>query len=198
MKITSFRKLGLFGIQILLVIALVSDCTSAGYGMGSGYGGGFGGSGSGYGGGSGSNGGSGGGALSYEEEIALNDALREEWYAYDTYNEACRVLGNYNPMYMIKERSETQHISALKNLHIKYGLNEPGTRYPVDAHFECKPQGCQVGKDAEIRNIAFYDRHLNGGWIKHSDIINVFTNLMSASKNHLQAFTNCAGACPPV
>ncbi len=50
---------------------------------------------------------------------------------------------------------------------------------------------CQRGVDVEIDDIALYDNLLPG--MQHGDIIQVFTNLRSASiNNHLPAFEACS------
>ena len=132
-------------------------------------------------------------SLSDNAKTALNKALDDEYKAQATYEATIEKLGNVRPFIMII-RAEEQHISALKSLFDKYGMQIPTNPYTnkiVSA--ENLTLACKAGVDAEISNAQLYKNDLLPNVTEYQDITNVFTNLMNASQQkHLVAFERCA------
>ena len=144
--------------------------------------------------GPGGGGGGGGGSttpLSSDEMMALSEAINEEYLAFNTYTAVIRQLGSIVPFSNIVN-AEQNHYSAVGNLFTKYGLPVPPNTGVVSTTWPTRKAACATGVLVELDDIALYDRWLQSGFVKHSDIINVFTNLRSASiNNHLPAFQGC-------
>jgi hypothetical protein len=131
--------------------------------------------------------------LSVAEKDALQDAIDEEYLARDTYEFVLDKLGaDVTPFNRIA-LSEQQHVDALSALFEEYSLTTPGDAgLAADPIFTDRAEACQIGVDAEKRDIALYDELLASDNIKHADMIQVFTNLRAASLNdHLPAFEQC-------
>jgi hypothetical protein len=110
--------------------------------------------------------------------------------------------------------SEQRHMDALKNLIIKYGLEDPVQNDTVGefnnpvfselyedlvaAGTESYCGALQVGIDIEELDIADIQDALNGDEviapIEAPDVIRVLNNLLSGSWNHLNAFTSQSDA----
>jgi hypothetical protein len=128
--------------------------------------------------------------LSDAEKNVLNEAILEEYGALNLYNGVISQLGSVIPFSQIV-RAEQQHVNILTNLATKYGLTVPANpgfaNLPV---FTTLPSACQAGVEAEIADAALYDALKPQ--VTHTDIIQVFNNLQSASLNsHLPAFEVC-------
>lgn len=97
--------------------------------------------------------------------------------------------------------SEQQHMDAIKNLLDKYGLADPS--HPQIGVFT--DQNLQMAYQALVArgNQSVVDALLTGGYIEeldlgdlekamaansHSDLLQVYSNLMKGSRNHLRAF----------
>lgn len=132
------------------------------------------------------------GPLSGAEVQALHLALDDEYRAWTTYGQVISDLGAIRPFTNIQP-AEAQHISALVTLFKRYGLAVPPNPYPgLVPNFSNKRSACSTGVQAELANVALYDRLLP--ITAHTDLLNVFTSLRSASLyNHLPAFERCAG-----
>lgn len=128
--------------------------------------------------------------LSSEESAALQQAILEEYGAYNLYQNAIAQLGNVAPFSQIV-RSEQQHINALVRQAQKYGV-----AVPANPGLSAAPAlgtlaaACQAGVSAEIADAQLYDT------LKlvttHSDLLQVYIRLQSASLNsHLPAFQSC-------
>lgn len=133
------------------------------------------------------------GDLSQEAKSALESALDDEYKAYATYDAVIKKFGNVRPFIMII-RAEEQHISSLKGLFDKYGLDIPENPYlgSITAP-ETLSAACSTGVDAEIANADLYRNDLLPSVTDYEDITLVFNNLMNASQNqHLPAFERCA------
>lgn len=130
--------------------------------------------------------------LTEEAELALDRALDDEYKAYSTYDSVIKTLGSNRPFTMII-RAEESHISALKAIFDKYGLDAPENPYLGSITSPATYQeACQAGVDAEITNAALYEDELLPAVSEYEDITGVFTNLMNASANkHLPAFERC-------
>lgn len=132
------------------------------------------------------------GNLSNQAKEALVEAINDEYKAHALYEKTIAKLGLVRPFSMII-RAEEQHISSLKSLFDKYGLEIPADDWAgkVSAEGTLK-QACQTGVDAEIANAKLYKDKLLPMVSGYEDIELVFTNLMNASQEkHLTAFERC-------
>ncbi len=131
--------------------------------------------------------------LSGNAKDALLSALDDEYKAFATYQAIMQKLGNVRPFIMIS-RAEEQHISSLKSLFDKYGLDVPENSYigAINAP-ETLAAACTAGVTAEEENAALYNDELLPEVSDYEDITAVFKNLMNASEQkHLPAFERCA------
>lgn len=128
--------------------------------------------------------------LSAAEEKALQDAILEEYGAYNLYNTVIEKFGSEYPFSRIV-RSEQQHINALVRLAERYGVSvpaNPGLANPPA--FTTVEAACSLGVAAEIADAALYDTLKPV--VTHTDLLQVFNNLQAASLNsHLPAFEAC-------
>ncbi|MCJ7827950.1 hypothetical protein MUP65_02280 [Patescibacteria group bacterium] len=134
------------------------------------------------------------GQLTVEAEEALLMALDDEYKAWAMYDQTISLLGQAGPFVMIR-RAEEQHISSLKALFDKYGVEIPtnlwlGKSLVSNGYADM----CHQGVEAEIANVALYQERLLPVIEDYPDLMTVFTNLMTASRDrHLPAFEKCAG-----
>jgi hypothetical protein len=128
--------------------------------------------------------------LSAAEEKALQDAILEEYGAYNLYNAVIAKFGSEYPFSRIV-RSEQQHINALVRLAERYGVSvpaNPGLANPPA--FTTVEAACSLGVAAEKADAALYDELKPV--VTHTDLLQVFNNLQAASLNsHLPAFEAC-------
>ena len=123
---------------------------------------------------------------------ALGSAIDDEYKARATYEAVMNEFGSIRPFSMII-RAEEQHISSLKAIYDKYGLDIPNDPYSDVEIASTKSENCSVGVQAEIDNAALYRNSLLPAVDNYPDISSVFTQLMNASQdNHLPAFEKCA------
>lgn len=132
------------------------------------------------------------GELSEEIIEALNLAIEDEYKAKTTYEKVIEKFGNVRPFIMIV-RAEENHISSLKAVYDKYGIeipeNEWGNKITAP---ETLQEACAIGVTAEIENARLYTEDLIPLVKEYPDIEGVFTNLMNASQQkHLPAFERC-------
>lgn len=137
--------------------------------------------------------------INYGAEAAKNDSaltledmltysIQDEYLARKEYELIMKTYGEQRPFSNII-LSEEKHISMLTTLFNNYGLT-----IPVDqaANYVTVPSSLnaayEAGVNAEIENIAMYDRFLQENLPQ--DVRNVFIALRDASKNHLSAFQN--------
>lgn len=132
------------------------------------------------------------GSLPEEVEGALNDAIQDEYKAHSTYEKVIGKFGSARPFSMII-RAEEKHISSLKALFDKYGLEIPENEWPGKIKAPGSLQeACRIGVEAEIANVKLYKDELIPIVEDYADIRTVFENLMNASNNnHLPAFEKC-------
>ncbi|MBN1971902.1 MAG: DUF2202 domain-containing protein [Candidatus Delongbacteria bacterium] len=132
------------------------------------------------------------GTLSEEAKVALEKAIDDEYKAYSTYEATIDKFGMIKPFSIII-RAEENHISSLKTLFDKYGLEIPENNWQDKVTTgETKQEACQIGVDAEIANAKLYEDELFPAVTDYEDITDVFTNLMNTSKQkHLPAFGKC-------
>lgn len=132
------------------------------------------------------------GELSDEIVEALNLAIEDEYKAKTTYEVIIEEFGSTRPFIMIV-RAEESHISSLKAVYDKYGVEIPGNEWlgTVSAP-ETLQEACAIGVTAEIENARLYKEELLPLVAEYPDIEGVFTNLMEASEQkHLPAFQKC-------
>lgn len=124
------------------------------------------------------------------ERQALEDALDDEYKAHTTYDQAIRDHGLVRPFVNIVD-AEARHISALLSLFTKYNLSAPANRWLGKApRFSSVHEACLASVQAEIDNVAIYDRALKT--TRRPDILAVYHALRSASLDrHLPAFQRC-------
>lgn len=133
------------------------------------------------------------GELPQEVQDALGKAIDDEYKAYSTYEAVIKKFGVIRPFSMII-RAEEQHISLLKAVYDKYGLNVPRNNWSSSKlpNFGTIQQACQTGVEAEIANAALYKEELLPIVADYSDITAVFETLSNASEQkHLPAFEKC-------
>ncbi len=132
------------------------------------------------------------GELSQQARDALKRALEDEYKAHATYESVIAKIGMERPFSMVI-RAEEQHISLLKSLYDKYGLQIPENNWTGAITVPSSLQAaCQVGVKAETENVRLYKEELLPIVKDYPDLTSVFTNLMNASQNkHLPAFQRC-------
>jgi hypothetical protein len=132
------------------------------------------------------------GNLSNQAKEALVEAINDEYKAHALYEKTIEKFGFVKPFSMII-RAEEQHISSLKSLFDKYGLEIPKNDWMNKVSVEeTLQQECQLGVEAEIANAKLYKDKLLPMVAEYEDIQLVFTNLMNASQEkHLVAFERC-------
>lgn len=117
----------------------------------------------------------------------LSFAIQDEYLALAQYNAVLDKFGKIRPFVNIV-RSEEQHIALLKPLFNDRGWDVPGDesaamiKVPVTM-----AQALQIGKEAELDNIAMYEHFLQQQDVPE-DVKSVFERLLAASRRHLQAF----------
>lgn len=123
---------------------------------------------------------------------ALDKAIDDEYKAKSTYDAVIAKFGLIKPFSQIV-RAEEQHISSLKSIYDKYGIEIPENKYESNIEAPDTLQAsCALGVQAEIANVALYKDQLLPVVFEYPDISSVFTNLMDASRDkHLPAFENC-------
>jgi hypothetical protein len=123
---------------------------------------------------------------------ALHEALDDERHAIAFYTAVIDKFGNVRPFVNIV-RAEERHEAALLRLFAMYDLDVPKDRW-TEHEFDVpdtRAAACAASVDAEIENIAMYDRFLE--FVEEPYIRQVFQNLRAASADrHLPAFQRCA------
>jgi hypothetical protein len=130
--------------------------------------------------------------ISEDAKNALNRAIDDEYKAFSVYEKTIEKFGMVRPFSMII-RAEESHISSLKALFDKYGLEIPKNNWTGKIIPEnTLREACQTGVEAEIANAKLYKEELLPLVVDYEDITIVFTNLMDASQQkHLVAFEKC-------
>lgn len=129
------------------------------------------------------------GALA-DTELTISDMLlyaaQDEYLAHGEYAAIIEKFGSQTPYANIIE-SEESHLSALRELYAAYGMT-----FPEDTSAEhlivpeSLQEAAQTGVQAEIDNIAMYERFLT--FDLPDSIRDVFEFLKTASQSHLSAF----------
>ncbi len=143
--------------------------------------------------------------LSEAEKASLIYMREEEKLARDVY------LSLYNkwrmPIFKNIAMSEQKHMDAVKSLLTKYGVADPAAKTSVGKFTNTELQGLynqlvkqgSVSREGALKVGVLIEevdiRDLKAGIdsTKHSDIKNVYTNLLQGSKNHLSAFNKLLG-----
>lgn len=126
-------------------------------------------------------------------EDMLTYAMQDEYLARAEY---VAIMGKYGvdrPFSNIKE-SEDQHVAWLKEAFAAYKLAVPAdTAAGLAVLPSSVKQALEIGVQAEIDNIAMYERFLAEPEIKDSAnaaLRDLFNRLGRASENHLRSFQN--------
>ncbi len=129
-----------------------------------------------------------------EEMLIL--ALEDEHHAYAEYEAIIAAYGTDTQFSNIIE-AEATHIAAIEYLFVTYNYQIPIEDWASQVVLpESLEDAYETGVTAEIANIAMYESFLSQDL--PADVVAVFTNLMNASKQHLEAFetgTDCDGTC---
>jgi hypothetical protein len=124
-------------------------------------------------------------------EDMLLYAAQDEYFARGEYLAIMAKFGEARPFINI-EKAEENHLSWLKAAFAAYKLSFPtdGSK-PYIAVPTTLQNAFAAGVQAEIDNIAMYDRFLASPLLKeagYADLKTLFTNLKNASNNHLESF----------
>lgn len=124
-------------------------------------------------------------------EEMLTYAIQDEYLARAEYVAIMAKFGQILPYSNIKQ-AEEQHIAWLKDMFATLKLTVPADEAAKYIHAPATlKESAQAGVQAEIDNIAMYERFLAQPVLKdprYSAIVDLFTRLRDASKNHLAAF----------
>lgn len=119
-------------------------------------------------------------------EKMLVFAIQDEYLARGEYQKVIEKFGSRRPFSNII-KAEERHISWLKPLFTKYNVPLPADRgLELAKILRTFAEALQIGIDAEVANIAMYERFLKRDLPE--DVRDVFSRLLAASRNHLDAF----------
>ena len=135
-----------------------------------------------------------GGAV-VDQDLTLADmltyAIEDEYLAHGEYQYILDTLGSLRPFSNIIKAEET-HISLLQPLFEQYTVPVPADK---TGRYLILPssiiEALQTGVQAEIDNIAMYDKFLEQDL--PDDVRQIFIDLRDASVNHLDAFQKTRG-----
>ncbi len=124
-------------------------------------------------------------------ESMLTYAIQDEYLARAEYVAIMAKFGQMTPYTNIK-KAEEQHIAWLKDMFASFKLALPadGAAPYIHAPATLK-EAAQAGVQAEIDNIAMYERFLAQPVLsdpRYAAVVDLFTRLRNASQNHLAAF----------
>jgi hypothetical protein len=126
-----------------------------------------------------------------DEDLTLTDmltyALQDERIARAEYAVILDTFGSSRPFSNII-KAEESHIRYLVDLFADSKLALPADTTAKPAAPKDWASAIEAGRQAEIDNIAMYDRFL--AQTLPADVRQVFEQLKAASQNHLRAFTN--------
>lgn len=134
-------------------------------------------------------------AAKADNDLTIQDmltyAIQDEYIARSEYQAIIAKFGNVKPFTNIIKSEET-HIKWLEDAFKKYKLAIPKDEAKKYIKIpDTLTKAYEVGVQAEVENIAMYERFLGTPLIKsatYSDLQTLFTNLKNASQNHLEAF----------
>ncbi len=126
-------------------------------------------------------------------KAALDTTLFDEWHAEAVYTAVVRDFGAVLPFANIIT-AEQRHSASLLNIYATRGLAVPANPYaavpPGFGSFASITAACAAGAEAEVANLALYDRYL--AMDPPTDIRFVWENNRRASlEQHYPAFTRC-------
>lgn len=128
-------------------------------------------------------------ALTIESMITY--AIQDEYLARAEYVAIMAKFGQFAPYSNIK-RAEEQHIAWLKEMFGNLKLSVPSDEAAKYIHAPSTlKEAAQAGVQAEIDNIAMYNRFLAQSILNdphYASIADLFIRLRNASQNHLAAF----------
>jgi hypothetical protein len=126
-----------------------------------------------------------------DKDLTLADmltyALQDERIARAEYQVILDTFGSSRPFSNII-KAEESHIRYLVDLFADHKLALPADTTAKPAAPKDWASAIEAGRQAEIDNIAMYDRFLAQNL--PADVRQVFEQLKAASQNHLRAFTN--------
>jgi len=120
----------------------------------------------------------------------LTYAIQDERLARAEYQAIIGKLGSVRPFSNII-RAEKTHIEYLEGLFGAHKITVPADTTPSLTAPRDFAAALEAGRQAEIDNIAMYDRFLSREL--PADVRQVFVQLKAASQNHLRAFTTNQG-----
>lgn len=132
-------------------------------------------------------------SLSTAAAAALETALDDEYHAEAIYLRVLADFGNVMPFFNVVV-AEQRHSASLRAVYERRGLTSPANRWDLGTvpTFATVPTACAAAVDAEVANIALYDRLL--ALDLPADLRTVFVNNRAASvNNHQPAFLRCRG-----
>jgi len=136
-------------------------------------------------------------AAKADQSLTIEDMLlyaaQDEYLARGEYVGIMKKFGTMRPFSNIM-RAEENHLAWLKDAYAVYKIAFPADQSADQLHVPATLlEAYKTGVQAEIDNIAMYDRFLASPLIQsteHADLKTLFTNLRNASENHLRAFQN--------
>jgi hypothetical protein len=136
-------------------------------------------------------------AAKADQDLTIPDmltyAIQDEYLARAEYTAIMAKFGTARPFSNIRE-AESTHIAWLNDAFADYSLPVPADQGAAHVVLPAAlKQAFETGVQAEVDNIALYDRFLASPLFKdaqHSDLKAVFENLKRGSENHLRAFRN--------
>jgi hypothetical protein len=120
----------------------------------------------------------------------LTYAIQDERLARAEYEAVLGTFGSLRPFSSIVQ-AEVTHIGYLEELFAAYRIALPSDATPTLAVPRDVAAALEAGRQAEVDNIAMYDRFLADPL--PTDVRLVFERLKAASQNHLRAFTSSRG-----
>ncbi len=128
--------------------------------------------------------------LGESTQQAMIEAINDEYRAHAFYSAVIDKFGAVRPFANIVQ-SEANHINRWQSLFAQYGMTVPPDTFAGQMSApNTLAEACQAGADAEVANVAMYDRFL--GFVTEPDLRAAFTQLRQVSEErHLQAFIRC-------
>lgn len=117
-------------------------------------------------------------------------AMQDEQLALAEYRAILAKMGSVRPFSNIV-RAEEAHVGYLEDLFAAHKVALPTAALPAPVVPRDLAAALEAGRQAEIDNIAMYDRFLAREL--PADVRQVFEQLKAASQNHLRAFTSGGG-----
>jgi hypothetical protein len=136
-------------------------------------------------------------AAKADDSLTIEDMLlyaaQDEYLARGEYVAIMGKFGTMRPFSNIMQAEET-HLAWLKDAYADYKIAFPTDASSAHLHIPASLlEAYKTGVQAEIDNIAMYDRFLATALVQsaeNKDLKVLFTNLRNASENHLRAFQN--------